>query len=245
VSIHVIRRGDGKPRAGDKPRSARLCLEKERPDRFDASETLRQEAGCLAHQDRPRGGRLLQSRGNIGGIPDDRMVHRQFVADRAKDHGAAVDTDAHGQIQLVVGTRLVVAERLANGDGGQQSPPYMILLRQRSAEKGEKPVTSELRRRTAIAMHLGEARLQKRADEVTHRLGSEALGQRRRVHDVAEQHADLLHLAGQQTCRACDRRRLRPRCVELGRPGNLQCAPVKQCSALAAEPVFSRIGRAA
>jgi hypothetical protein len=88
------------------------------------------------------------------------VVHRQSVADRAKDHRPVVDAHASGQIQSIAGAGLAIAERLANGDGGQQSTPDIVLMGQRSAEQGEKPVAGKLRRRTAIAVHLGEARLQ-------------------------------------------------------------------------------------
>jgi len=212
-----------------------LALERERPDGLDASKTLRQEAGCIAHEDRSRLRRLLKSGRDIGRVADHRVVHRQSVADRTKDHRPAVDAYAYGQIQSRAGARLLVAERLANGDGGQQSTPDMVLMGQRSAEKGEKPVAGELWRRAAIAMHLGEARLQKRADEVAHCFGSEARGQRRRVHDVAEQHADLLHFAGQHIRGRCDRRSAGPRCIELGGTGSLERWSIEPCSAATAE----------
>jgi len=40
-----------------------------------------------------------------------------------------VDAHAHGQIQSIAGARLVIAKRLANGDGGQESTPHMVLMR--------------------------------------------------------------------------------------------------------------------
>ena len=192
------------------------------PDRFDASKTLRREVGCLAQEDRSRLGRLLKSCGDIGRVADHRVIHRQSGANRTKDHRAAVDAHAHKQVQSLASAPFTVAaERLPNGDCSQQSTPYMVLVRQRGPEKSQKPVAGKLRRRAAIAMHLGEARLQKCADEIAHRLGPEALGQRCRVHDVAEQHADLLHFAGKRAFGGDNRRRARPGRIRLGYIGHL------------------------
>ena len=94
-------------------------------------------------------------------------------------------------------------------------------------------------------MHLGEARLEKCADEVAHRLRPEAFGQRRRVYNVAEQHADLLHFARQHVCSRCDRRRATTGWVKPDPAGSLQQRLVERCPALTAEPAFRRVDGAA
>jgi len=46
-------------------------------------------------QDRPRQGRLLHTRGQVGRLPHRRVVHPQVAADRPHDHLARVQTDAN------------------------------------------------------------------------------------------------------------------------------------------------------
>src|ERR1700730_15057645 len=90
-------------------------------------------------------------------------------------------------------------------------------------------------------MNLGKAGVEKRADEITHRLGPEPIGQGRRPHDVAKQHRDLFHFAGKRSPEPSG---------GFGyewpaRGVLLQIRPAERRAALAAKPVFGRIARAA
>jgi len=173
---------------------------------------------------------LLKSSSDIGGVADRRRVHRQSVAERAKDDRPGVNTDPYRQSHpLGIGsTPLVATQSLLDGERRQQRTPYVILLRHRRAEQRHKAVTAELRSRPSIAMHFGQAHLEKRGDEVAHRLSAEARGHRRGADNVAEQHADLLHFAGER----------RPR-------GRHEAGRFEWRPALAAEPVFRRVGGSA
>ena len=72
-----------------------FTFEDQRPDRFNASKTLRQEAGRFAQQDRSGVGCLLKSGCDIGSVTDHRVIHREPVTNGAKDDRPAVNTDAH------------------------------------------------------------------------------------------------------------------------------------------------------
>src|SRR5208282_64861 len=118
----------------------------------------------------------------------------------------------------------------------------MVFLSEWRTEKRHEPVAGKLRRRPSIAMHLGEARFEKRADEIAHPLGPEAFGQRSGVYDVAEEHAHLLHFAGERGQGVLDWGNVGPGYIGLGCRGILQAGPAEGCPALAAEPVFRRVG---
>ena len=174
-----------------------FALQRERPDRLDARITLCREADRLAQQDRPRLGQLLESRGNIRCVADYCAVHRQAFAERPKNDGPGMDADPHRQVQpAAIGGFIVAAERALDRSGRQQRTPDMVLVSNRRAKQGQKPVAGKLRRGAAVAMHLGKARLQKRSDEIAHRLGPEAFGERCGADDVAAQNRHLPHLAG-------------------------------------------------
>ena len=176
-----------------------LAFENERSDRLDTRIVLRQQAGRLAHQDRSRLGGLLKSGGDIGRITDHRVVHRQIVGDRAEHHRARVDANPHRQVEaLGIGGRAALVERPLYGKGRQQGAPHMVFVSERRPEQRHEPVAGKLRRRAAVAAHLGQARVEKCVDEVAHPLGSEALGQRGRVDDVAKEHGNLLHFAREE-----------------------------------------------
>ena len=98
-----------------------------------------------------------------------------------------MDADSNSQLSAVgIGRLTTLAERPLDGEGGQEGAPHMVLVSERRSEQGHEPVAGELRRRTPVAMHLGETRLEKCADEIAHSFGSQSFGQRCRVDDVAE-----------------------------------------------------------
>src|SRR5208282_1728492 len=97
----------------------------------------------------------------------------------------------------------------------------MVFLSERRTEKGHEPVAGKLRRRSSIAVHLGKTGFEKRADEIAHRLGPEPFSQRNGVYDVAEEHAHLLHFAGERRRGVRDWGNARPRYVGLGCRGIL------------------------
>ncbi len=223
-----------------------FAFEAERPDGLDPHVALRQPGGILAQQYRCRVGGVLEAGGDIGGIADRRVVHRQLFADRAKHHRPGMNPHTHGQIHFVgLGCICCPAEDSLDRQGGQQGALHVVFLGHRSAEQRHEPVPGELRRHSAVTVHLGKAGRQKRAHEIAHRLGSETLGQRRRPYDVAKQDGDLLQFAGETAPGVSSSGNARfgkigPRRSQIRPPGL-----VERCSALAAEFVFRWVASAA
>ena len=223
-----------------------LALQGERSDGFEPRKALSQSAGRLAHQDGSRLGYFLQSGGHIGRVADRRGIHSQVAADRAKDDGSGVDAHPHSHLRRGdLASAWLIAEYALDSDRSQQCTPDMVFLRDRRAEQRHEPVAGKLRRRAAVTMHLGKAFLKERADEVAHRLGPEALGHRGGADDVAEQHRDLLHFAGQIAPSVRGSGDAGPGTVSFGRNGILQPRPVERRPALAAEFVLGRVAGAA
>ena len=115
----------------------------------------------------------------------------------------------------------------------------MVFMGQRRAENRHETVAGELRHGPVVAPHLGDRDFEKAVDEIAHRLGAEPLGQGGRADDVAEQYADLLHLADMRG-RGSQARRRQRRFGETRR-----AVSVERRGTAAAKPVFRRIGGAA
>ena len=106
----------------------------------------------------------------------------------------------------------------------------MVLVCDRSAEQSHESIAGKLRRGPPVAMHLGERSIDKPADQLVHRLRSEAFGDDCRINHVAEQHGYLLQLTGGGVT-GCD--------------GLAICRAGEESPALAAEPVFRGVGSSA
>lgn len=113
-----------------------------------------------------------------------------------------MDAHPHRQIEICPRSRTAfAAERQPDTEGGEQCPADAILVGPWSAEHRHKAVAGELRYGSVKAAHLGDRDFEKPVDEIAHAFGAEALGEPRRVDDVAKQHGYLLHFAGQRACR--------------------------------------------
>ena len=78
-----------------------LAFEAEWSDRIDAGIALSQQPGCFADQHGARLGCRLKSRGHVCRVTDHRGIHRQSVADRAKDDRPGVDPNPHREVQAL------------------------------------------------------------------------------------------------------------------------------------------------
>jgi hypothetical protein len=108
-----------------------------------------------------------------------------------------VDADAHLEfVELAAGHRAALVKSPLDRKGRQKGAANMVFVSKRRAEQRHEPVAGKLRCGAAEPTDLGEARVEKRADEIAHTLGPETFGKRRGVDDVAKQHGDLFHLAG-------------------------------------------------
>ena len=82
-----------------------------------------------------------------------------------------------------------------DGERGKHRLPGMVLAGDGSAEQGHEPVAEELVDRSLVAVHLLERDAEEAVEEIVEALGPQALRERGRMHDVAEEHAHLLALA--------------------------------------------------
>ena len=179
---------------------------------------------------------------DIGGVADSRIIHWKSIGDWAEHHRPRVDADPHRQLQIIGAAGVLgPAERALNRQAGEQRALNMVLLRHRGAEQRHEPVAGKLRRGASVAIHLGKAGGQKRADEIAHRLGPEPFGEGSRADDVAEQHRDLFHFAGKRSPEPSGSFGYE----WLARSGFLQSRLVERCATLAAKPVLGRVARAA
>ena len=163
----------------------------------------------------------LQARGEVRGVADGGVVHAQVVADAADHHDARVDADAHAEIDAVrVGELLAQRlERALHAERSQHGAPRRVLERDRRAEDRHDAVAGELVHRALVAMDLVE---QQREAAVHHRvqlLRTEALGDRRRIDQIGEEHGHVLALALERRARAQDALGEVLRCVGGGAPG--------------------------
>ena len=141
---------------------------------------------------------------------------------------------ARNRVALTLAT---LATHGLNGKGRQARTAQMVLMTEGRPEQGHEAVAGKLRRGTAIATHLGQARSEESVDQVAHPLRSEAFGEGGRVDDVAKENGNLLHFAGKG---------VHP-------PGGLDFRRGRLCEtrrcerrpALPAEFVFGRVGCAA
>ena len=154
-------------------------------------ELERSANGCdrpVADQDLSGLRRLLEPRRNIDGI-----AGQEGAADpRGPDHDfARVHADADGQ---------AVAEQLlhtpAHREGGVEGALGVVLLRRRSAERGEHRVARELLDRTAGRRNLSLHRVVEAVHQRSDALGILLGGERGRADDVCEEHRDELALLG-------------------------------------------------
>ena len=92
------------------------------------------------------------------------------------------------------GSRASFEEPASNADGGEGRSPRVVLVSEGRAEQGHESIPEELVDRAFIAVHLGERQLEESVQEHVHRFGPDPRGQRRRFHEVAEEHTHLLAL---------------------------------------------------
>jgi hypothetical protein len=78
---------------------------------------------------------------------------------------------------------------------GQHGASGMVLMRNGRPEQRHKPVTKELIDRPFVPVHLIEHQLEKAVEQGVHMFRTNALGERGRVDEVAEEDRDLLAFA--------------------------------------------------
>jgi hypothetical protein len=151
----------------------------------------------IGDQDLPGIGARLEARGQVRGVAHGGVVHAQIVADATHDHRTRVDADPHVELGAVACPHLLVQHRKTALDPqrGQHGAAGSVLERNRGAEERQDPIAEELVHGALVAVHFLEQEPEGAIHERVHLLGPEALGQRRRVAKVCEEHGHVLALA--------------------------------------------------
>jgi hypothetical protein len=157
------------------------------PTQLPERNVARSPDRSLAHQDLTGLGALLQSRGDVHGIPGDEPFSR--TGDRASDDDACVDADAHRQSDRVHVLERTVKpiEATSHPQGSSERPRWVVLVRGRHAEDRDDRVADELLDDPAFGLDLPAHRREERIEDVAQPLRVELLAERRRAGDVGEQ----------------------------------------------------------
>ena len=165
-----------------------------------------QVLGRLGDQDAVGERSLLQAGGEVGRVAHRRVVHAQVVADPADDDRARVDRDAHAELDARACAQLPgqLGHGALDAEGGVHGAARRVLQRERCAEEGHGAVAEELVDGALVGVHVLADQLDEAVHDRVHLLRAQVRGERRRVHDVAEQHGHVLALALERRARAQD-----------------------------------------
>ena len=162
--------------------------------------------GRFAHHHAAGPGRLLQARGEVGGVTHRGVVHPQVVADLAHDHRAGMQPDSHLQVASALALQLaiVVAQRALHRERRVDGAARAVLVGDGGAEQRHHPVPGVLVDGALEAVDLRGDELEAPVDDPVHVLRIELLGHGGEARDVGEEHRDLAPLALERGARAQD-----------------------------------------
>ena len=178
---------------GDEPRLLGLLTAADLGDteRLAGDRRRAQRLGGLADQHAARRRQRLEPRCGV-----DDVTHRRVVGpgDRADEHLARVDADAHLDVARGVATLDVLGDQpgegLLHAQGGAHRPVGVVLVGDGRTEQGDDGVAEDLVDTPAEGLDLDDERLEVGLDEPGDRLGVEVLGECRVADEVGEQHGD-------------------------------------------------------
>jgi len=144
-----------------------------------------------------RWGQRLQAGGEVRGVADGGVVHLQVVSDRAHHRHPGVDADAGAQrpAQAVAAPRGELRESIANRQRRAQGALGGVLVGDRSSKQRHHAIARELIDDALEAIDLTQRQLQILVEELAVELRIEALGDSRRIHQIAEENRHALALA--------------------------------------------------
>ena len=213
AAAHTGRRGggDGQPRldralaaAGDEL-AGRLVVDGVRGERVRR----------LADDHAPGRGHRLQPRGGV-----DDVAHRRVLGagERADEHLAGVDADAHADVDGAArpGLGHRAGDRLLHPQPGPHGAFGVVLVRHRGAEQGEDPVAEQLVDPAAVLGDVVDEAGEAAIDQALGLLGVHVLGERGEPDEVGEQHGDDAPLLVGQHAERVPTRRTEPRSLRDG-----------------------------
>ena len=177
--------GDGQP-GGDRPLPAagdqiagRLVVDRVRGERVSD----------LADDHPARWRHRLQPRRGVDHVAHGRVLG---AGQRADEHLAGVDPDAHADVDVAVGRRAGhrAVQRVLHPQAGAHGALRIVLVRHRRAEQGEDPVAEQLVDPAAVLGDVVHEAGEGPVDQPLGLLGVHVLGQGGEPDEVGEQHGD-------------------------------------------------------
>ena len=226
---------------------ARQALDRNRAPGRDLHVPFRELQRGRREQDGAGRRHLLHTRGQMGRLPDRRVVHVQIGVDGAHEDVARVDTNAdlNGHSVRAEDFLGILSDGLLHSEGGVARPDRVVLVRQRRAEKGHDPIAHHLVDGTLVPVHRLDHPFEYRVEQLPRLLRTTVGKQLHRALEIGEEYRDLLALARQRGLRVDDAFGKMLRRVGVRR-GQLPCtARAQRRTALAAKLLPGRIGGAA
>jgi hypothetical protein len=181
-----VHRGTGRLVGLDRRRGA---PDVERSDGAHLDQALRQGLGLAGEIDRAWRCHLLHARRHMDHRPDHVDLQSEIRCDRAIEHVARVQADAHHVAHAGLAQLALHAER------GKAGAHRMVLVRHRRAEQGQDAVAQPTADHAFVAIDQAHHDLQRRLQAVHRRLRIEPLDGRGRALEIGEQHGDPLAFA--------------------------------------------------
>jgi hypothetical protein len=137
----------------------------------------------------------LQSRGEVGRLPDHAALLRLAGSDEVPDHNhSGRDSETHPQRRWSRGCKL--RHRVTEDERSPHSALGVVFVRARIAEINENAVAHVFGDKTAVTLDSRGAAAMIGADDVAQILGIELSRKGRRADEVAEHHGELPSFGG-------------------------------------------------
>ncbi len=168
----------------------RLALQLERLDRLRVDRASDEPERLVADQHFPHRRVLLEARRDVDGVAEDERVRRLFAGDDLTGVDAGAYLEAEPPLLLVAVVQVVQAvAHLSRRPNGTES---VVLAGERDAEDRHDGVADELSDDAAVLLEDRLHLLEVAGEQTPKRLRVESLAERRRAHDVREDHGDVL-----------------------------------------------------
>ena len=191
--------GPQRARAGERVdlNGIRQALDRHRAPGRDLNVAFGELQGRRSEQDRPGRRHLLHAGGQVGRLPNGRVVHVQVGTDGADDHLARVEphADLEGHPLRAEHTLRVLRHRLLHPERRVARPHGVVLVGERRSEERHDPIAHHLVDRALVAVDGLHHPFEDRVEELPGLLGVPVREQLHRALEVGEEHGDLLALA--------------------------------------------------
>ena len=198
-----------------------------------------QRGSCLCH--------MLHPRGEMGRLPDGRVVHVEIVPDGADNHLPRVEphTDLHGRPAVALHLIRVEVDPPLHARCGIARTRGVVLMCHRGSEEGHDPVAHHLIDGALVVMDGLHHAFEHGVEDPSRLFRISICEQLHGAFEISEEDGDLLALAFQGRLRGEDAFSEVLRSIGFWSGQARRSCPVERCRTLAAELVFGRVARSA